>query len=948
MGLQQFFENLNDDVQNNIVKPFYRNQAKQYYKDVYSDLEEKYGGLTEDEQKHFVDSLPSLDEVETGNLSSKVATRKANKGGALERAGRRALQGAVDIQGLTLGLPKAFQETFEPINKYTEFLNPIALASRVINPEGYEVAKSSGEKAADDLFKAGRQLTEEARKVTGATAETAFMNEEGKFDLANAAGSLAGGIVGMGVNPLTRAMMALETPIAQSSLNAMTKAGLANTAKEVVRNKIISQGLAGAVSGAPLSFSASLDDDGNLDASQLGVNLAIDTVLGGAAGALFSALDGKGTKDALNAVAATKRALKQRTGKAAQTGFEAKLQRTQEVQAKKLAEQQAKLERQEQLNPVREELEAEVKNLDDIYQQRTVDEQIKLDEEAAPTLRQFDEQKLALDEQLKTLDDNYKKQLKEIDTATKGVVSAEEPKALLEQVEASPKVSKMKADLEARQQLFADEEINLQKKFDEDLDKQLKALDEKYKEPSKKKAKGSLDKKSLKALDEAEAKIREQGKKNLPKEKEQLTAKLQEEFDTKLAKLREKQTGRLQKQQEAIQAEQMVEAESQGIPLEEVQAQVAEQTRIADEQLQAINSQRQAADVAYQEQRRAIIDQTETLARDQQAVASRLEQSKIQAARTQRKQFHKEALKRYKEVTGEYGDLPPQVRKLQEELEVDRQLFAEDYPQVDQDVANLKEVPQVKKSLQKAQGEGGFAADIQDAGKGELPRNLVEPEEARAANWLDTYIQPLSSRLGKISMRLKGVLREFEWGNMYKANQYKARILPFQVKVQKLLSKPDYQMFKGYWLKQDKTALKKLLAKYDNATLTELPPILKQGREFFEANAYGRDYENDLRKPLTELFDRVTPIMDEIADEIRKSGRDLGHIDDYLPTSVDDYEAWNDVFNPTRKTSDELGDLLAKEKKFLGRDLTRPEEMDITNKYLQGFTGRPGATKPSF
>ena len=149
-----------------------------------------------------------------------------------------------------------------------------------------------GADLAGGLARAGKFTRDLASDVTG------IQDGQGFQDLPTGIGTVAGALVG-GAGYLKAIGAATEGALAANIFKDLTAKGIAKTAAQAGTKRFIAGTAANTIAGSPLSLSASMDEEGNINPKDLALNLAIDTAFGGVVEGAGAALTKNYGKQAL-------------------------------------------------------------------------------------------------------------------------------------------------------------------------------------------------------------------------------------------------------------------------------------------------------------------------------------------------------------------------------------------------------------------------------------------------------------------------------------------------------------------------------------------------------------------------------------------------------------------------------------------------------------------------
>lgn len=223
-------------------------------------------------------------------------------------------------------------------------------------------------------------------------------------------------------------------------------------------------------------------------------------------------------------------------------------------------------------------------------------------------------------------------------------------------------------------------------------------------------------------------------------------------------------------------------------------------------------------------------------------------------------------------------------------------------------------------ALAKIKGKGeptsSTIADVGNSGqtsRAAIRNNQIPgtpPHESRVPKGIEELITPINSRVRDISPPIYGdMMRTLEKEPMQRTAEQKARMLPALRVLDKHLDNPE---IRTAWLNNDVAKVKSLLPEAARPAL-----------------------------------DTVRSIMDELHGDQKKAGVDVGHLENYLPRGVKDYEGLLKTLGG--ETKGQIDAALDQARKLKGAPLTDAEKRDTTNSVVQGYGPRkPAQGKPAF
>ncbi len=160
---------------------------------------------------------------------------------------------------------------------------------------------------------------------------------------------------------------------------------------------------------------------------------------------------------------------------------------------------------------------------------------------------------------------------------------------------------------------------------------------------------------------------------------------------------------------------------------------------------------------------------------------------------------------------------------------------------------------------------------------------------------------PISTRLSKIDVRLKHVLRKYEFFTNLRTKRDSETAIPFLEKYQKLS-------------REDASTLDFALKNRDIDIVNE---ILK-------------------RNNLTEEFNEITSLLDDIFARAKDVGLDVNYLIDYFPRKVDDISGFLNFIRSTENWS-AIEEAIKAQEKEQGYIMDDSEKVEFINKIIRGF-----------
>ena len=631
------------------------------------------------------------------------------------------------------------------------------------------------------------------------------------------------------------------------------------------------------------------------------------------------------------------------------------IQRESEQKAKDLVKQKADIDKQERT--LTKPFDLEEKNL--AKQQKQVNDsyqRAKKQAEAEP-----------VEMEAKPLADEEISALPEIKEANKGFGVLQ--KDLSSQVKA--KITNIKAAAKGKAVKFQEQLANAQKGYDDFLARQA-SLGSYKNEPARRAAEGRA----------AKAKTKFENYKKLHAEK---IAQLKETVANQIDTVKTKQQQALEAKQTEI-SQLRADAETKRLQDIELQKQQLKEQRLkalddeynaarsdVDTRLSVTNANRNQAVSEFQTKKQALLEQQQRLEQEVKDkidyLNRRREVLKKQKEVALNRQFKKDALREYRAKMG----IETPVLRNADDIEVDRMIAKEELDQIDSQLAELRNkmnppdtnvskqganipaataetfyadmmqamYPNNKKLKAKTARHGAFVNDVDIPTATTKPENIVVKKIGEAGNFANDVLQPMISGLRDVSARLAGKVRQFEFIAAKKANKYLEPAATFFTKLNRFLTKEEKELFNSYLIKGDQESILAFLSKIDaqGKQYQELPALIKAPVKFLNAEDTSRDFLKHINKPLTEQWQAVREMLDDLHGQLEDAGVEVGYIQDYFPTSVkkDSVDTWREIFGIGTEERSAFDAALKQERKRLGRDLDLDEENEFINKYLRGY-----------
>ena len=178
--------------------------------------------------------------------------------------------------------------------------------------------------------------------------------------------------------------------------------------------------------------------------------------------------------------------------------------------------------------------------------------------------------------------------------------------------------------------------------------------------------------------------------------------------------------------------------------------------------------------------------------------------------------------------------------------------------------------------------------------------------------WMDAAFVPLSTRLAKISPKLRDSLRRFEFNKNMATTEDIKIIEPFLNRYSSM--NPEEARILDLALKNS-----------DKKTVNDI--IARNG--------------------MTKEFGAVRDLLDDLYNQAREVGMDVGYIDDYFPRRVKDAQAYLEYLRAGEYWS-QIEQAIKEEQVRIGELLTNDEKVEFINKLLRGYgNGSIKLNKPS-
>ena len=289
MGIENFIE----DLKAKSINPLLKDQAVKYTEAALTRYQDDIGRELTPDELQFAASKLTPDRINSGAYAKKAiadAIRSVPIAGKTIAAG---IKSAAEIPALMLEAPKALYGASKAIPSPAELMMDTFA--------GRERVKRELDPVSQGLAQTGQFIQDLASDVTG------IQEGQGFQDLPTGLGTVVG-LLGGGSIYAKAFGAASEGALAANIFKDLTAKGIAGTAAREATKKVIAQAgtkrfIAGAaantIAGSPLSLSASMDEEGNINLKDLALNLAIDTTFGGAIEGIGAALTKNYGKQAL-------------------------------------------------------------------------------------------------------------------------------------------------------------------------------------------------------------------------------------------------------------------------------------------------------------------------------------------------------------------------------------------------------------------------------------------------------------------------------------------------------------------------------------------------------------------------------------------------------------------------------------------------------------------------
>jgi hypothetical protein len=297
MGIENFIE----DLKAKSINPLLKDQAVKYTEAALTRYQDDIGReLTPDELQFAANKL-TPDRINSGAYAKKAiadairsvptALYGENPKGLSQVVGKTvasaipgAIKSAAEIPALMLEVPKALYGASKAVPSPAELIMDTFA--------GRERVKRELDPVSQGLAQAGKFTRDLASDVTG------IQDGQGFQDLPTGIGTVAGGLIG-GAAYFKAIGAATEGALAANIFKDLTAKGIAKTAAQAGTKRFIAGTAANTIAGSPLSLSASMDEEGNINPKDLALNLAIDTAFGGVVEGAGAALTKNYGKQAL-------------------------------------------------------------------------------------------------------------------------------------------------------------------------------------------------------------------------------------------------------------------------------------------------------------------------------------------------------------------------------------------------------------------------------------------------------------------------------------------------------------------------------------------------------------------------------------------------------------------------------------------------------------------------
>jgi len=289
MGIENFIE----DLKAKSINPLLKDQAVKYTEAALTRYQDDIGRELTPDELQFAASKLTPDRINSGAYAKKAIADAIQSIPIAGKTIAAGLKSAAEIPALMLEAPKALYGASKAIPSPAELMMDTFA--------GRERVKRELDPVSQGLAQTGQFIQDLASDVTG------IQEGQGFQDLPTGLGTVVG-LLGGGSIYAKAFGAASEGALAANIFKDLTAKGIAGTAAREATKKVIAQAgtkrfIAGAaantIAGSPLSLSASMDEEGNINLKDLALNLAIDTTFGGAIEGIGAALTKNYGKQAL-------------------------------------------------------------------------------------------------------------------------------------------------------------------------------------------------------------------------------------------------------------------------------------------------------------------------------------------------------------------------------------------------------------------------------------------------------------------------------------------------------------------------------------------------------------------------------------------------------------------------------------------------------------------------
>ncbi len=184
-------------------------------------------------------------------------------------------------------------------------------------------------------------------------------------------------------------------------------------------------------------------------------------------------------------------------------------------------------------------------------------------------------------------------------------------------------------------------------------------------------------------------------------------------------------------------------------------------------------------------------------------------------------------------------------------------------------------------------------------------KQATKESASATKEWFDKYVGVMSTRVAKVSPKLAGAQRRFEYNIKTRTHKAQDEFIEFNNAYRKM-SKSDKREFKRYMLNGDRGNVEAFLARSGNAEL-----------------AAG--------------YKKVRPLLDNLYRELEDAGYEVGYVDDYFPRIIRDYKSFLKKLGA--KEQDRVQRAIGNAEAEKGAPLTDVEKSTVINQELRRRSG---------